>query len=296
MARRTREISIFNLSFLDVLSNALGAVVALMLISQQMSAAARHAEGLLPKLKDDLDKVKRDALLSEKEEETLNELLKTLKGDLKANEELIEDLLKAKAERETFKYRGLKTAKKDVVILLDLSGSMHEEREVLKRGAELIVALLSPTRFVVHHFDVVTFRSLERPIVRHWPLGRVEATPANKAKAVEWIHALPDAEFDGETPTAAAFQDVFSNLKDGVVFLLTDGAPTDGVSDDLKGLAEDDVRRLDAVRERILAGKPAGVEIRCLGIGVDFYSRGAFRRFLERLADVKDGSIGCLGL
>src|SRR5688500_15375727 len=98
MARRTREISIFNLSFLDVLSNALGAVVALLLISQQMSAAARHAEALLPKLRDDIDKAKRDALLSEKEEETLNDLLKTLKGGQKADEELIEELLKAKAE------------------------------------------------------------------------------------------------------------------------------------------------------------------------------------------------------
>jgi hypothetical protein len=296
MARRTREISIFNLSFLDVLSNALGAVVALLLISHQMSSAARHAESVLPKLRDDLDKAKRDALLSEREEETLNELLKTLKGDQKADEELIEELLKAKAERETFKYRGLKTAKKDVVLLLDLSGSMYEERQVLKRGAEVILALLSPNRFVVHHFDVVTFRFDGRPIIRHWPLGRVEATPTNKAKAVEWIQVLPDGEFDGETPTFAAFQDVFASLKDGVVFLLTDGAPTDGVSAELQALAGDDTRRLDAVRDRILSGKPAGVEIRCLGIGVDFYSSSAFRRFLERLADVKDGSIGCLGL
>lgn len=296
MARRTREISIFNLSFLDVLSNALGAVVALLLISQQMDASARHAEGLLPKLQAEIDAAKRNAELSEKEEEALNELLRTLKGDQKANEELIEELLKAKAERETFKYRGLKTAKKDVVILLDLSGSMFEEREVLKRGAELILTLLSPNRFVVHHFDVVTFRSLDRPIVRRWPLGRVEATAQNKAEAVRWIQALPDAEFDGETPTAAAFREVFERLKDGVIFLLTDGAPTDGFPDEMKGLAEDDVRRLDAVRDRIHSEKPAGVEIRCLGIGADFYSRTAFRRFLERLADVRDGSIGCIGL
>lgn len=296
MARRTREISIFNLSFLDVLSNALGAVVALLLISQQMNASAHHAEALLPKLQADIDAAKRDAMLSEKEEETLNELLSALKGDQKANEELIEELIKAKAERETFKYRGLKTAKKDVVILLDLSGSMFEERQILKKGAELILSLLSPNRFAVHHFDVVTFRSLDRSIVRRWPLGRVEATPENKAEAVRWIQSLPDSDFDGETPTAAAFGDVFERLKDGVVFLLTDGAPTDGFPDQMKSLAEDDVRRLDAVRDGILSRKPPGVEIRCLGIGADFYSRTAFRRFLERLADVRDGSIGCIGL
>src|SRR5262245_36959982 len=227
MARRTREISIFNLSFLDVLSNALGAVVALLLISQQMNASSRHAEGLLPRLQAEIDAARRGASLSEEEERTLNELLRTLKGDQKADEELIEALIRAKSEHETFKYRGLKTAKKDVVILLDLSGSMFEERRVLKKGAELILSLLSPNRFVVHHFDVVTFRSLERPIVRRWPLGRVEATAENREKAVEWIRGLPDADFDGETPTAAAFKEVFERLKDGVVFLLTDGAPTD---------------------------------------------------------------------
>lgn len=296
MARRTREISIFNLSFLDVLSNSLGAVVALMLVSQQMGAAEKYVEHALIRLEAEQDRVRRDLELTRQEEEALNAALQELRGDRLATDEQLRELLRAKAELETFKYRGLKTDKKDVVLLLDLSGSMFDERHVLKRGAELLLRLLRADAFVVHRFEIVTFRALERPLVRRWPHGRVPATEENKAKAVDWLRELPDAEFDGETPTYAALKAVFDTLPDGVVFLLTDGAPTDGVSDDLAKLSEDDARRLDAARARILAEKPAGVDIRCLGIGLDFYSRTSFRRFLEQLADVRDGSIGCIGL
>ncbi|MGH7150139.1 MAG: VWA domain-containing protein, partial [Planctomycetota bacterium] len=155
-----------------------------------------------------------------------------------------------------------KVLPKDVVFVLDTSGSMAREKIEQAKGAlrEALGRLNPGDRFHLVRFatDAEAFR--ERP---------VPGTPENLEAARSWIAAL---EARGGTNLGAALERALpvpdERARLTMLFLLTDGLPTVGTIDEKALLAE--VRQKNAARARIFV----------FGVGVDVNAR-----FLDTLAE-----------
>jgi Ca-activated chloride channel family protein len=115
--------------------------------------------------------------------------------------------------------------RRDVVAVIDISGSMSGEKIVQARAA--LLQLLSSLRGQ-DRFRLVAFSSGVRRYAPEW----MRATPENRRDASDWIRAL---EADGGTNIAGALAEAFTvaPAEDalGVVVFLTDGQASTGETD-----------------------------------------------------------------
>lgn len=117
------------------------------------------------------------------------------------------------------------TLRRDVVAVLDVSGSMSGDKLAQARSAleQLLGSLRAGDRF-----RLVAFESGVRRFAADW----TTLTPDNRRRAVDWVRAL---ETGGGTNIAGALEEAFSVSPAGgalgVVVFLTDGLPTVGEQD-----------------------------------------------------------------
>lgn len=117
------------------------------------------------------------------------------------------------------------TLRRDIVAVLDVSGSMSGEKLAQAKSAlgQLLGSLRPGDRF-----RLIAFESGVRRFATEW----TTLTPENRRRAVDWVRAL---ETGGGTNIAAALGEAFSvSPADGalgVVVFLTDGLPTVGEQD-----------------------------------------------------------------
>lgn len=156
---------------------------------------------------------------------------------------------------------------KDVVFVLDTSGSMAERGKIdqAKRALELCIANLNPR----DRFEVVRFSTEAEALMG----GLVEATAANRRRASELVGAFrPIGGTAIENALARAVEPAgprAGHERPYAVVFLTDGRPTVGETDE--GALLEGIRK--AVGDR-------GIRVFCFGLGTDVNTK-----LLDRVAE-----------
>lgn len=292
MARARREINIFNLSFLDVLSCGLGAVVVLFILgfygARNFEARERDRKALEEALAD----ARRG--FEEKQQVTrrLKDYIAELRRASSADRERIEGLQKQLDSLQSINFVGIRTEKRAILILMDLSGSMYQEDANYSRSADKVVTL---AQSLVQSIPGEEFRF---NVMGFWGAGGivefpvfspdfVPATAENRERAEAAIRRIVDeyGKKSGGTPTWEALERSFANPALRAVILITDGAPNEClVKDEASGKFLPVAPAFDAFRSKVRQRKPRDVEIHCIGVGKELYGDPVFRRFLVGLA------------
>lgn len=140
--------------------------------------------------------------------------------------------------------------RRDVVAVVDVSGSMSGEKLVQAKAAleQLLGSLRQGDRF-----RLIAFENAVRRFAAEWTV----ATPENRRRGVDWVRSL---EAGGGTNIAGALDDAYSLPPSegalGVVVFLTDGLPT---------VAEQDPERIAARAEE----RRGEFRVFSFGIGYD---------------------------
>ncbi len=281
MARR-REVNVFSLSFLDLISGALGAVIILYV-------AVPKANPLEKKLDEVLKNTQaKDAQIAEMktELEKLRQLQESAQKMVTENEELKAQIAAIPAPEEAkdqsgegldvgFKFKG-----KNIVFIIDTSLSMLSEDRMgqVKAGLKMLITSM-PNRYSV---DIVQFpfgrRSAYRPLFKALKPLNAEA----KLDIFDFIFAMKPL---GATPTRDVLNFVFkeyANVTD--IVLLTDGEPSLHESP-----LKDDI--YDLLNHVLKQNKLTKIQINTIGVGQEVLhdKTGKPYQFLRILAEQNNG-------
>lgn len=277
--RKRREIQLFSISFLDLLSGALGAVIILYIAVPKTQTKAD------PTIEQAKERVIQEQ--SQKLDETLAQLKALQESNRKLREEVEESKI-AKVETPVaensnnpeqpfdvgFKFKGDK-----IVFIIDTSYSMYQEDRIgqVKAGLKMLITSMAP------HFqiDVVQFPNGERTPYKVLWGGLKELSSLNKYDVYDFVYGMRPY---GGTPTRDALIHVlnhYDSISD--IVLLTDGAPSlhnSSRRDDIYDI-------LKVVREN----NPHKVQINTIGVGKEFIKdkTSDYYKFLELLASENKG-------
>lgn len=121
-----------------------------------------------------------------------------------------------------FSILGIGTSRKDVMIVVDMSGSMRSHTgNVVSALEEILGQMQSDNRFAI-----LGYRG--GPSYSVYPPGGslTRATPGEVRGALRFVQGLP-RQFGGGTPTQSALVRAL-NVQPGAVILISDGQPDDG--------------------------------------------------------------------
>lgn len=271
--RKRRAIELFSISFLDLLSGALGAVIIL-----YVAIPKNHP---VPSVKPDVEveKLKSEVSSSKEEIDRLKQELSETKEKLtsmsKAPETRVENPVAGGADLDVgFKFKG-----KNIVFIIDTSYSMTEEDRMgqVKAGLKMLLTSL-PSSFKI---EIVQFPLGERaPFRSMWGTTK-EFLKVNKSDAFDFIYSLRPS---GGTPTRDTLLFVLKNYEElSDIVLLTDGAPTYHNSN-----KKDDIYEiLRMVREE----NRNKVQINTIGVGSNFFNDKLSEqyKFLSLLSSENNG-------
>ncbi len=121
-----------------------------------------------------------------------------------------------------FSILGLGTNKKDVAIVVDMSGSMQAHTQKVVTALEEILGQMQPD----NRFAIIGYRG--GPSYSMYPSnGRLTAANAGSLQAArDFVQRMP-RKFGGGTPTQSAMLKTL-NLRPEAIILISDGAPDDG--------------------------------------------------------------------
>jgi Mg-chelatase subunit ChlD len=277
--RKRREVQLFSISFLDLLSGALGAVIILYIAVPKTpqkvdttveEAQARHIQEQETKIEEAQRLVKE---LQETNKKLREEVEKVQVATTQAPVET-ESTKPQEAFDVGFKFKGDK-----IVFIIDTSQSMIQEDRIgqVKAGLKMLITSMAP------HFqiDVVQFpNGVRTPFKVLWG-GLKDLTSINKYDVYDFVYGMNPK---GGTPTRDALLHVLNNYQEITdIVLLTDGAPSlhnSSRSDDIYDI-------LRVVREN----NPHKVQISTIGVGKDFIKdkTSDYYKFLELLASENKG-------
>lgn len=281
MARR-REVNVFSLSFLDLISGALGAVIILYV-------AVPKANPLEKKLDEVLKNTQaKDAQIAEMkaELEKLRQLQESAQKIVTENEELKAQVAAIPAPETPqdqtgegldvgFKFKG-----RNIVFIIDTSLSMLTEDRMgqVKAGLKMLITSM-PNRYNV---DIVQFpfgrRSAYRPLFKTLKPLNAEA----KLDIFDFIFALKPL---GATPTRDVLNFVFKEYTEvSDIVLLTDGEPSLHESP-----LKDDI--YDLLNHVVKLNKLPKIQINTIGVGQEVLhdKTGKPYQFLRILAEQNAG-------
>jgi ribosomal protein RSM22 (predicted rRNA methylase) len=299
-----KELQIFSMSFLDLLSGALAAVIILFIIVPKMDIKSKEALKSMKELQekfDDLNKKikdidgKVDAQLYQEIIKQVNEVQQSLKEARNQVEDLVqkvesltkqvEDLKKYKewmdncglnlnsncppkssSTTKGFDYKG-----KKIIFIVDVSGSMiyndlKEDRLTpLKAGLRMLLAMMDEEYYV----DVIQFPYQgECNFKAHFSQLK-ELNESNKESLSNYIRQL---KADGPTPTGIALNYALTNYPDLTdIVLITDGEPT---CDGNKSVTTNQnvLQQLsDKILSEVRNANTGQVRINAIGVGGDFF-------------------------
>ncbi len=126
-----------------------------------------------------------------------------------------------------FSILGLATDKKEVVVVVDMSGSMKAHRRNVERALNEILDVLKPD----NRFAIIGYRG--GPSYDSFPRNErfTAADEPTVQQARNFVSGL-SRRFGGGTPTQAAMIRAL-NMRPEVVILMSDGAPDDGRPGDI---------------------------------------------------------------
>lgn len=260
MKSRRRNISVFSISALDLFAAALGAFILIVLVlfpyyklggthtsfeeledlvkKRRLAAASTQSEIA------QIRAIQAEIWLMEKQYKSTQENMSIVRDKL-------QEVLKQTAEIEIpdppplpqpekipepepavepprsvgrgveFSILGVSTTRKDIIIVVDMSGSMEAHTPKVTRALNEIIGQMQPdNRFLIMGYrGGPTFDTFPRS-------GRMApASPTMIASARNFISDMP-RRFGGGTPTQSALVRAL-NLKPQAIILLSDGAPDD---------------------------------------------------------------------
>lgn len=288
MAVRRGEVEVFNLSFLDVISCGLGAVLTLFMISflfaRDYAPNKKRMDEALRKLQEALDKQRR----KQEEIRGLQGQLAELEKDAEKNRERVVHLKRQINEKQELSFVGINTNKKRILLVVDLSGSMKSHLSLLRKVSSAVIEVLpdNDANFNILCFGLNCTGPADYLRMTAWRAdkGFHPATPSNKSDAQQWLESAISREVGtGGTPTEPALLEAFSYPGLEAIILVTDGSPGEfrGTQYRIFGLQSEFNGVLSRVRER----NGGRVEIHCVGLGAELYKESKFRDFLRALAD-----------
>ncbi len=268
--RKRRQIEVFSISFLDLLSGALGAVIILYVAIPKNQPKEEKPDTVTEMVKADLASTREKNQKLEEEIKALKEKIALTPAPVAAV-----DPVPMGANLDIgFKFKG-----KNIVFLIDTSYSMVEEDRMgqVKAGIKMLITSLPAT----YKIDVIQYPLGERaPFKSLWG-DLKETTQFNKADAFDFIYSMRPL---GGTPTRDALLFVLRNYSTtSDIVLLTDGAPTlhnsnrkDDIFDILKNVKEEN---------------PMKIQINVIGVGSDFIRDKVSERykFLNLLSEQNNG-------
>ena len=167
-----------------------------------------------------------------------------------------------------FSILGLATDKREVVILVDMSGSMKAHRSKVTQALNEIISQMKPD----NRFAIIGYRG--GPTYDSFPsngqLVRADAVTLSRARG--FVDRMPD-NFGGGTPTQGALVRTL-NLKPEAIILISDGAPDDG--------------KPGAIIRNVTRRNRGRAEIHTVAIG-DYTSDKQLTIFLQELANQNRG-------
>ncbi len=272
--RKRREIPLFSISFLDLLSGALGAVIILYVAVPKNTIQSKDKgnEVLMSSLQKDL----------KKSQEELNQVKSEL-ANARRVENVNHDSIHAQPESSEGERKdldvGFKFKGKKIVFAIDTSQSMQDEDRMgqVKAGIKMLFTSLPPS----YSIEVVQFPQGERAPFKSLFGTTRDADTSNKIDAFDFIYQMKPW---GGTPTRDVLLFILENY-DGIsdIVLLSDGAPSihnSNKKDDIYDI-------LKAVREH----NKHKVQISTIGVGSEFIKDKTSDRykFLNSLAEENNG-------
>jgi hypothetical protein len=126
-----------------------------------------------------------------------------------------------------FSILGVGTSQKDVILVVDMSGSMRSHRANVVSALEEVLSQMQPD----NRFSIIGYRG--GPTYSTYPPGGAltPATPGELRGALNFVRRLP-GDFGGGTPTQSALVRAL-NLQPGAIILMSDGQPDDGQPGDI---------------------------------------------------------------
>lgn len=291
MAKR-RDIQLFSIAFLDLLSGALGAVIILFIAIPKArlekenkkitnsTIESKNIKGskqsIIKKNKTLQDKI--SGLLDQvRELEVENNALKVTKKNLDKKISSLEKENQKSNPSENdigFKFKG-----KNIVLLIDVSGSMNTEDRIgqVKAGLKMLITSMGDE----FNIDVIHFPNRHYSLYRPLWKSLMGMNQYNKEDIYNFLHQLRPY---GPTPTREALVYALENYPKATdIVLLSDGAPTVGRT-----------RKKDNIEEIIKVVKEKNyndVQINTIGVGSDFLTNTQNDKyvFLENLASQNKG-------
>lgn len=253
--RKRRQIELFSISFLDLLSGALGAVIILYVAIPKQKPVNEPKEKVNEELVQNLKKSESD--------------LAAVQQQLKEAQDKIAQFEAKSREGETggknvdigFKFKG-----KSILFIIDTSYSMTEEDRMgqVKAGMKMLITSLATD----YKIEVVQYPFGERaPFKTLWGVPK-ENSALNQMEVFDFIYTLRPF---GGTPTRDVLLFALRNYDISDIVLLTDGAPTfhnsnnkDDIFDILRVVREENSRK---------------VQINAIGVGSEFTKDKSSDRF-----------------
>jgi len=209
MRRRKATFETMNVSFLDVISCALGGVLLLLLVTKEQSAqdASRAQEAL--------DSSRQQILNTAEQLADVQDDLQQLEEESEIVNETVDRLKKAQAT-----LAGLQGEMKNIVFLLDLSGSMVGDDRMKRRFENIkqdVGVWLKSLDF--ESFNVIGFGE---ELKEYSTSGLVSESDQTRGDAADRVSQW---QAKGGTPTLTALKRAFSYGNIDTIVLLTDGMP-----------------------------------------------------------------------
>ncbi|WP_372651374.1 VWA domain-containing protein [Halobacteriovorax sp.] len=276
-----REVNAFNISFLDLLSGALGAVIILFVA---VPKAKQETEHIKPPSQEKELKAKNHALQAEIE--SLEIKLAKIKAEAppvieKVETPKIDEVPKVEEVKQGildvdvgFKFKG-----KKIVFLIDVSGSMQtmDKMGQVKAGLKMLITSMPKN----YEIDVIHFPG--RYSAKYSSLWSYTQALGERQKG-DVYRFLNKLKPKGATPTRSALKYAITAYPDITdIVLLSDGAPTKANS-----------RGYDSIEEILSAVRKDNykkIQINTIGVGPAFSLRSttAASVFLKTLAEESGG-------
>ena len=257
MRSRQRNISVFSISALDLFAAALGAFILIVLVLfpyynkggtdvsfeeleelvERRREAASSSQTELAKIRAIRAEIRLLDLEYRTKEEEISETEAKLQEVLKQTSEVeipdpppvpkpvpepIPDPPRSVNRGVEFSILGLATSKKNVVILVDMSGSMTAHRGKVTEAINEVLDQMKPD----NRFTIIGYRG--GPTFDAYPAGGslVPADSITLQQAKGFVTGM-GRRFGGGTPTQVALVRAL-NLRPEAIILMSDGAPDDG--------------------------------------------------------------------
>lgn len=274
--KKRREIQLFSISFLDLLSGALGAVIILYIaVPKGKVTEVPTDDPVKEMMQKDLVEANTKWLKAQEEIKELKDKL-IIAQATKAEEERKEEPKPASgADLDIgFKFKG-----KSIVFLIDTSYSMVDEDRMgqVKAGLKMLLTAMPST----YKIEVVQFPFGSRaPFRAMWGTTK-QTTGYNKLDAFDFIYRLSP---NGGTPTRDVLLYALRNYPDMTdLVLLSDGAPSyhnsnkkDDIYDIMNMVRQENTRK---------------VQINTIGVGAKFIQdkTSTQYQFMSLLAEQSGG-------